>query len=122
MFATSQTAVSTISSTITSTLTSSSSSSICSSINPQFSTNTKIRVLSGSNKRLLSEGIYRLSTNVQRDKPGEYVLKLENEALEHIENLVLEVFDSIILASSNLNNNSPEQTCVLIIRVLKKFS
>ncbi|RNA00409.1 son of sevenless -like protein [Brachionus plicatilis] len=117
---------------ITSTLTSSislSASSLSSGLSLHNAPNAKTRVLNnGSNKHLLTQSINFLSTDVQKEgfsgennsfnskKSTECVyLKLENEALEHIEYLVLEVLDSIILASSSLNDHSPEQTCALIM-------
>lgn len=125
MFATNET---TIMSTLTSSI-SSSSSSLSSGQNAQNESSKKIRVLNNvSNKHLLTQGINILSINVQKEgftsensslngkKAGECVyLKLENEALEYIEFLVLEVLDSIILASSSLSDQSPEQTCALIM-------
>ena len=126
MFATTNTS---IMSTLTASIFSS-STSLSSSTNVQNGVKSKTKVLNNSsNKHLLSQGINILSINVQKEafssensnsptgkQNSELVyLKIENEALEHIEHLVLQVFDSIILASSSLNDNSPEQTCAMIM-------
>jgi hypothetical protein len=70
------------------------------------------------NKHLLIKAISDLSTRIQQnrvqldesvDKGNYIILKLENDALDHIETIILDVFNSILIAAPDLiDQNGPE--------------
>jgi hypothetical protein len=72
-------------------------------------------------KHLLIQSINNLSNRIQQTKveiddsgKGNYViLKLENEALDHIEHTILNIFNSILTASGDEDQSTPEQTLTM---------
>jgi hypothetical protein len=72
-------------------------------------------------KHLLIQSINNLSNRIQQTKveiddsgKGNYViLKLENEALDHIEQTILNIFNLILTASGDEDQATPEQTLTM---------
>jgi hypothetical protein len=83
---------------------------------------TRLIIDPAEHKHLLIQSINNLSNRIQQTKVeiedagkgGNYViLKLENEALDHIEQTILGIFNAILTASGDDDQATPEQTLTM---------